>query len=299
MKIIDVHVHALAGEPDAKSMLSQMDDCGVYGACIYSRPPKGFSNVETDACSFEERIDNLKAWTEKDMDRLFPVLWIHPYEEDVFSKIEKAVSAGVMAFKMICTNYYVYEDRVMNVLRAIAETGKPVFFHSGILWGEGSSSRYNRPLHWEALVDIKNLRFSMGHCSWPWYDECIALYGKFLNGVANDENAPEMFFDLTPGTPRIYREDLLTKLFSVGYDVPDNIMFGTDACAIGYNNGGWVADWLKIDEEIYQKLGVPEEIKQKIYADNVMRFLGKKPKNFTHFRPVPDVSNTWTLKTKR
>ena len=56
----------------------------------------------------------------------------------------------------------------------------------------------------------------MGHCSWPWYDECIAVYGKFLNGVANDQDAPEMFFDLTPGTPRIYREDLLTKLFTVG-----------------------------------------------------------------------------------
>ncbi len=62
----------------------------------------------------------------------------------------------------------------------------------------------------------------MGHCSWPWYDECIALYGKFLNALEKD-GAPEMFFDLTPGTPVIYRRDLLTKLFTVGYDVPDNI----------------------------------------------------------------------------
>lgn len=299
MKIIDVHVHAWDSEPQPQEMLAKFDECGVYGACIYSRPPKGFSNVETAACSFEERMENLKGWTEKNPDRLFPVLWIHPYEENVFEKIEKAVLDGVAAFKMICTNYYVYEEHVMQVLRAIAETGKPVFFHSGILWGEGSSSRYNRPLHWESLIDIKKLRFSMGHCSWPWHDECIAMYGKFLNGVANDENAPEMFFDLTPGTPRIYREDLLTKLFTIGYDVPDNIMFGTDATAHCYNSGNWVKDWLRIDEEIYQKLGVTEEIKAKIYGENVLRFLGKTPKTFTHLRPVTDVANIWTVKTKR
>ena len=139
----------------------------------------------------------------------------------------------------------------------------------------------------------------MGHCSWPWYDECIAMYGKFLQGVSNDENSPEMFFDITPGTPRIYREDLLTKLFTIGYDVPDNIMFGTDATAHAYNQGNWVADWLKVDDAIYEKLGVTEEIKQKIYADNVMRFLGKTPKTFTHLRPVMDGANTWTVKTKR
>lgn len=28
-----------------------------------------------------------------------------------------------------------------------------------------------------------------------------------------------MFLDLTPGTPEIYRRDLLTKLFTIGYDV--------------------------------------------------------------------------------
>ena len=67
--------------------------------------------------------------------------------------------------------------------KEIAKLNVPVIFHTGILWDGRVSSNYNRPLHWESLLPITNLRFSMGHCSWPWVDECIALYGKFLKSV--------------------------------------------------------------------------------------------------------------------
>ena len=38
----------------------------------------------------------------------------------------------------------------------------------------------------------------------------------------------EMFIDTTLGTPVIYRNEVLTKLLTVGYDVLDNIIFGTN-----------------------------------------------------------------------
>ena len=137
----------------------------------------------------------------------------------------------------------------------------------------------------------------MGHCSWPWIDECIALYGKFLNGLTTGRSA-EMFFDITPGTPKIYREELLTKLFTVGYDVPNNIVFGTDNRADAYNSD-WCKRWLDIDNAIYKKLGVTEEIKEKIYCDNLMRFLGVSEQKVAHLSPIPDKEITWSIEYER
>ena len=121
----------------------------------------------------------------------------------------------------------------------------------------------------------------MGHCSWPWHDECIAVYGKFLNYYLKRRSS-EMFFDITPGTPKIYREDLLTKLFTVGYDVDNNIMFGTDSLSTEYSPE-WVSDWLKTDNEIFDKLGVTNEQREKIYEKNFMRFLSGE--NLDHNLP--------------
>ena len=113
----------------------------------------------------------------------------------------------------------------------------------------------------------------MGHCSWPWIDECIALYGKFLNAKTVRGGA-EMFFDITPGTPEIYRAELLTKLYTLGYDVGDNIMFGTDTSADAYSYK-WAGEWLNRDGEILDDLGVSLEYREKLYHKNLFRFLGK------------------------
>lgn len=75
------------------------------------------------------------------------------------------------------------------------------------------SSQYNRPSEFEPLLEINGLKFSLAHISWPWCDELIAVYGKFLNAYAgNPDHSVEMFIDITPGTPPIYRQEVLTKL---------------------------------------------------------------------------------------
>jgi len=290
MKRFDMHIHARNTEVNPGKLLANMEKAGIYGGCIFSnRPIKGDPDRGT---SFDERLREVLAWTCEHKDRLFPVLWIHPYEDNIYENIHRAVESGVVAFKMICVDYYVYETKCMDVLAEIAKLGKPVIFHSGICWGDKPESKYNKPLNWEELIGIKGLKFSMGHCSWPWHDECIALYGKFLNGLTLNPSCAEMFFDLTPGTPMIYREELLRKLMTVGYDVPDNIMFGTDGAAHNYDLN-WTKEWMKLDDQIYDSLGVTEDIKEKIYGDNLMRFLGLKEKDFTHISPVCDRFQTW------
>ena len=49
-------------------------------------------------------------------------------------------------------------------------------------------------------------------------------------------------------------------------------MFGTDSITTDYNPE-WVGGWIARDNAIYDKLGITEEQRQKIYCDNYMRFL--------------------------
>lgn len=288
MTVFDMHIHAQNQKACPEKLLREMEAAGVYGGCIFSTRP-----TESDreiGKPFEYRLSELRDWTADAKGRLFPVMWVHPYEENVIENVRRAVAEGVCGFKIICTYFYVYEEKCMELLREIARLDKPVFFHTGILWDGKVSSEYNRPLNFEALLDIEGLRFSMGHCSWPWIDECIALYGKFMNSTVCGKKPAEMFFDLTPGTPEIYREELLRKLFTIGYDVQDNLLFGTDTFAHSYN-GKWCGHWLETDRKIMDKLGVSKAIREKMYSGNLMRFLGLTDETPKHLAPTYDSAN--------
>lgn len=290
MNIYDMHIHSYNMKPNPTALIAEMDAAGVRGGCVFSNWPK-----ECDpqiGTTFEERLAEALAWVRGCEDRLFPVLWIHPYEDNIIEKVHVAAEAGIAAFKIICTDFYVYEEPCLRLLREIASLDLPVIFHTGILWDGKVSSNYNRPLNWEVLLEIEGLRFSMGHCSWPWVDECIALYGKFLHSLTT-RNAAEMFFDITPGTPEIYRRELLTKLFRIGYDVGHNILFGTDASAEGYRRE-WVTNWLKIDGKIMDDLGVNGECRRLMYEENLMRFLGKTEKAHKPVSPDTDDAHMWS-----
>ena len=146
-------------------------------------------------------------------------------------------------------------------------------FHSGILWDGKPSSKYNRPVNFEVLLEVNNLRFSLAHISWPWVDELIAVYGKFETAYKiNPNTSCEMFIDTTPGTPKIYREDALTKLYTVGYDIENNIFFGTDNVVEDYNLE-WANYWINRDREILKSLSISKENINKMFSDNIKRFL--------------------------
>lgn len=292
MKIFDMHIHARGKTPSPEKLISEMDKAGVYGGCVFSAPPEEQGIPDLGSASFEERLLEIEGWCKGYEDRLFPVMWIHPREENITEKVRRAVKCGVAAFKMICTDYYVYEQQPMALLREIASLGVPVIFHTGILWDGNVSSSYNRPLCFESLLNIEGLRFSMGHCSWPWIDECIAMYGKFLNAKSRGATA-EMFFDVTPGTPEIYRRELFTKLYTIGYNVGDNIMFGLDSYADAWNSD-WAKKWLKLDGEIMDRLGVCRRYREKMYSDNLMRFLNKGGEAVSITPPETDNSHKWS-----
>ncbi|MBE6958856.1 MAG: hypothetical protein E7447_06885 [Ruminococcaceae bacterium] len=291
MKYFDMHIHLWKEEANAQALLQSMAEAGVCGGCVLSRPPMEY-DTELGR-NFDVRLEEVLNFCGVAPDRLFPILWVHPDEEDVIEHIRIGAQKGVLGYKIICNNFYIYEERCLEMLHLMAQLNKPVIFHTGILWDGKTSSQYNQPLNFEALLRIEGLRFSMGHCSWPWVDDCIALYGKFMNAANYNDNNAEMFFDLTPGTPEIYREDLLKKLFTLGYDVENNVMFGTDNIADSYSVD-WATQWLNIDQKIMDRYGVCKRVREKVYAGNLMRFLGLTNESVTHNAPTSDNANAWS-----
>lgn len=272
--ILDGHIHADGARADKAAFAEGLSRSGVSGGLVISNWPAGFFSWIRDLPGRADgRLDALFLRTQGNP-LLFPFFWIDPTEPDAGRQADLACSYGVAGFKVICNCYHPWEERPMSVFRRIARMGKPILFHSGILWDGTPSSMYSRPAGFESLLTVEGLRFALAHASWPWIDECIALYGKFQNAASAGATSAEMFIDITPGTPEIYRRELLTKLFRVGYDVGNNIFFGTDNSFDSYD-AKKAKDWISLDRTIYEELALEETATEKVFSGNLLRFLGK------------------------
>lgn len=285
--VLDGHIHMMRADGDAaatqKKLLADMKAAGVDGGMILSPDP------HTPGTTAQQRLAAVMALCQG-AEHLYPAYWVNPLEEDAVGQVDAAVAAGVDAFKIICSGYYPSDDRAMEIYRRIAGHGKPILFHSGILWDGRASSKYNRPGEFECLLEVPDLRFSLAHVSWPWCDECIAVYGKFNNAfVYRPDLSCEMFIDVTPGTPPLWREEVYKKLFCGDYDVLHNVVFGTDSSAEGYSVK-WTQDWMARDNGLYGQFGLTADpaFLPHIYAENLLRFLGKSDEVFE--KKIPQVA---------
>ena len=275
---VDCHVHTRMGEGymdlanyNPEKFQAQIKESGMDGLAVYSPSPKRYEKK-----SWEERM---KAGLEycKGYDNLFPFYWINPLDEDALFQVDKAIEMGYVAFKIICFDFYPSDKRCMDVCEKIAQRGKAVMFHSGICWDGRNSANFNKPSNFECLIDIPKLRFCLAHLSWPWTDECIAVYGKFNNDcyTKTPEMQCEMFIDVTPGTPEVYREEVFRKLILTGYDIDDHLMFGSDRNTDDYTVS-FIKNWQSIDDGLYAKYykGDLEKFKANVYGNNFFKFIG-------------------------
>ena len=81
MKIFDMHIHAGGTKPTPELLLKNMEETGIYGGCIFSNLPE--RSDPKSGSSFDERLNEVLGWTKGYEDRLFPIIWIHPYEENI------------------------------------------------------------------------------------------------------------------------------------------------------------------------------------------------------------------------
>ncbi len=283
--ILDGHIHVGKRGDDPAGLVGRLKEAGIEGGVVISLSPTTDDGPDDPG----ERLDDVLRRT-AGHEMLFPFFWIDPLHPGAPDQVAAAVERGVAGFKVIPHNHLPGDDRAMLVYRLIADAGKPLLFHSGILWDGRPSGNFCRPCNFEALLEVDGLRFALAHISWPWVDECIAVYGKFLNAYSSRPDlSVEMFIDLTPGTPPIYRRDALTKLFTVGYDVANNVLFGLDSSTEDYNVA-WANEWIERDNAIYAELGLDEAARRKVYADNLLRFVGATTDKIVHKTPRPGES---------
>ena len=212
-------------------------------------------------------------------------MFIDPTEPDALEQAELAGRKGILGFKIICSQHFPCDDRAMPVYNKIAELKKPVLFHSGILYdGRNASGNYNRPCNFEGLLSVDGLRFALAHISWPWTDECIAVYGKFNNAFSRSGKggAGEMFIDVSPGTPRPYRKAVFDRLLFAGYNIKTNLLYGIDT-SVGPYSSSYAKDILAYDESLfdeYYKTGgmfgreLDADFRDYLYYKNLLRFVG-------------------------
>ena len=266
--MLDGHIHLWNSDPADCDLVQRMADAGFYGGLLFSLPPAGYQERFTQVSSV--RLEHLMA-AGKSLKKCFRFFWIDPLELDALEQLEKAAEAGVDGFKVICDRFYPYEERPMQLFRRIAEMKFPLTFHSGILGDGKFSSLYNRPVYFECLMQIPNLRFALAHLAWPWCDEHLAVYLLFRCREAQCKDSAQMFIDNTAGTPHIYRHDAMEKLFNV-CQVKDRMFFGSDFLAEDYNTKR-AMDLVKRDNDIYKSLNISDDEYSNFYENNLIKFV--------------------------
>ena len=270
--VLDGHIHLMQYTTPLPGLLGNMSAGGFDGGVLLSLPPAAFPEI-APPCPADARLEHVLAWCAGSPE-LFPFFWIDPLEEDALAQVELACGRGIAGFKVICDRYFPSDERALVVFRAIARVGKPILFHSGILWDGKPSSRYNRPVEFEALLEVPGLRFAMAHISWPWTDELLAVYGKFADALRRrPELGVELFIDLTPGTPVVYRYEALRKLLTIGYDLKRNVFIGSDSILPDSDPAG-MREWLAGERRLFRQLRLSEEDEVAFLGGNLRRFLG-------------------------
>lgn len=275
--IVDTHIHIAENqEPNPQMLLKGMDEQGIDKLVLFSKEPAYYEkSFEKRKQINEQRLKNLMTWCDNSGGRLQPVYFVNPIEEDAIQQCKRAVEQGVIGFKIICETFYPGDERAMPVYQYISDCRKSILFHSGILWDYGNNADFNRPGNWECMFDIKGIRFALAHIAWPWHDELIAVYGKFM--ALSDHpryGGQQMFIDMTPGTPPCYRKEVICRLFDVEYDeMEKRLLFGSDSFTDSFDAKN-IRALLDSDDKIFQSMGLSQSVQRDIFGQNALSFWG-------------------------
>ena len=247
----DLHIHVFPGRKDSpEEFLDKTRSAGVTGGAVLGMYPEGFGKEDEDQ-RWGARLDYILDFCSQ-CPGFRPMFWVDPTESDALEQVRMATEKGIAGFKVICNHFYPVEG--LKVYEAIAETGLPLMFHSGVLYNKQPSSAYNRPMSFEFLMDVKDLRYSLAHVSWPWSAELVSVFGK-LNCLAERyaENRGAMYYDITPGTPPIFRREALRWIYMCGCQVKHRVLWGTDCCANDYRPE-YAKFWMDLDRSILEEI---------------------------------------------
>ena len=270
--VLDGHIHIGEGEPDPGALAQALDRAAIDGGILISQAPASFDGA-LKANRPAQRLDNLLAWCTAGP-QLYPLYWIDPLETDALEQVDLALSRGVAGFKVICDHFYPGDADALRTFRSIADAGRPILFHSGILWDGKPSSQYNRPANFEALLAVDGLRFALAHISWPWHDECIALYGKI--GARCDVARRQT--SRCSSTPRRARRPSTVVMRSPSFSPWAMTWRTTSSSAVTgpptLTTVTMHANGSRGTNGIMTEVGVDEATQEAVFSGNLKRFLG-------------------------
>lgn len=250
--IYDGHIHINAGDsPDALKFVRECSRAGVGGGLVIS-PPPGSSPVALGVdIPAQKRMTMTRDFCEACGKTFFPCFWIDPLDPKAPVQVKHAKEMGIRALKVICSTHA--PSAGLPVYREAVKYDLPILFHSGILWDGKDSGRYNRPCEFECLLEASGLRFTLAHVSWPWTEECAALFGKLQNGGRKYNKNLTFFIDDSPGIPDIARREAFRNFAFIGYDLREHLIFGTDNNTLSYN-WEWAKYMLDFDRDMFADL---------------------------------------------
>ncbi len=266
---IDVHVHTRGGE-DGNRILETLDEAGLERVVLLAVPPQRGEATPEDA--HKQSIDDTARMVAPDAERLIGFAWIEPTLSDAVEAVDYALGEkGLRGVKMIPNHWYPADERARACYAKIEEYGKPMLFHTGILWGVSDTSQHCRPAFFEIMLHYPKIRFAMAHMSWPWTDECFAVCGKFRAAAGSDEGREwSSFVDITTGAPRIWKVDALRKAFA--YLGDRQLIYGSDC--FEPENGEALRRHLEEDRSILRDAGASAETMERVLSKNALRWLG-------------------------
>ena len=254
MKDCHIHLMPLIGPAEAPDVfMKRAADAGIDGGTIMSLPPRSFRPDPERSQHWKDRLEGILEYTSS-TPGFNPFFWIDPTESDIYEQISCAARSGIAGFKCICNHFY--PKTCLKQFSAVAETGLPIHFHSGILFDHYPSSEFVRPLAFEPLLEIKDIKFALAHVGNPWVDEYVLLYAKFQAAMRNvpGERKLRMFIDLTPGVTRLRRKEMFRMLLLSGYaDCSNDIIWGTD-CRINKYDTEKSSIYLEFDRKIIEEI---------------------------------------------
>jgi len=264
---IDVHIHC-RGNEKGDEVLKSMDAIGLERAVLFAPPPHRTDWGDMGDDTHRRSVDCIAEIVAPDPDRLIGFAWIEPTLSDALEGIDYAFSEkNLKGVKMIPNKWYPADARAQACYEQIEKLGKPMLFHTGILWGKSDTSQYCRPAFFEIMLHYPGIRFAMAHISWPWTDECCAVNGKFKS---NQEGEHTSYIDITSGAPRIWKVDALRKILA--YLGDEHVLYGSDSHLP--EGADYAALRLREDKEMLREAGASPETIDRILNKNPLHWLG-------------------------
>ena len=267
MRFNDIHVHCFFKQDrpvSVAAVLKAMDKAGLEHIVILS--DYGHNLKEQKA-----NIIQAGKFIAEAPERLYGLAWIEPLHKTPLSLLDWAIGdLKYKGFKLIPNNWYPCDEPILKYCARMAAMRAPCLFHSGILYFKTFSSRFCRPAYYEALLKIPHFRFALAHISWPWTDECLALFGQARNAKNDGYSTASMFIDITPGTPPDYRENALRHLLDFGAE--DFMIYGTDFLLSEMETPQASCGAITKELALYKKLGMSGATTEKIIRRNFEKF---------------------------